>query len=66
LPPDFLPPLLEAPGELAILAARSFDMPLFFSTSNLNYVDDLTLCRVPPRLHGPGCLEDRIINVVEI
>ena len=24
--PDFLPPRLEAPGELAIRAARSFDM----------------------------------------
>jgi hypothetical protein len=25
--PDFLPPRLDAPGELAIFAARSFDMP---------------------------------------
>src|SRR5213596_4165490 len=31
--PDFLPPRLDAPGELAILAARSFDMPLSFSAS---------------------------------
>jgi hypothetical protein len=31
--PDFLPPRLEAPGELAILAARSFDMPFSFSFS---------------------------------
>jgi hypothetical protein len=31
--PDFFPPLLEAPGELAILAARSLDMPLSFSAS---------------------------------
>jgi hypothetical protein len=31
--PDFLPPRLEAPGEFAIFAARSFDMPLSFSAS---------------------------------
>jgi hypothetical protein len=31
--PDFFPPLLEAPGLLAIRAARSFDMPLSFSAS---------------------------------
>jgi hypothetical protein len=31
--PDFFPPRLEAPGELAILAARSFDMPFSFSFS---------------------------------
>jgi hypothetical protein len=30
---DFLPPLLEAPGEFAMRAARSFDMPLSFSAS---------------------------------
>jgi hypothetical protein len=30
---DFFPPRLEAPGELAILAARSFDMPLSLSAS---------------------------------
>jgi hypothetical protein len=28
-----LPPRLEEPGEFAILAARSFDMPRFFSPS---------------------------------
>jgi hypothetical protein len=33
LDPDFLPPRLDAPGELAILAARSFDIPLSFSFS---------------------------------
>src|SRR3954452_11493655 len=33
LDPDFLPPRLEAPGEFAIRAARSFDMPFFFSPS---------------------------------
>src|SRR5919202_263807 len=32
-PPDFLPPRLEAPGEFAIFAARSFDMPFSFSFS---------------------------------
>jgi hypothetical protein len=31
--PDFLPPRLEAPGLLAMRAARDFDMPLSFSFS---------------------------------
>jgi hypothetical protein len=31
--PDCFPPRLEAPGELAIRAARSFDIPFFFSFS---------------------------------
>src|SRR3954467_9395929 len=31
--PDALPPRLDAPGELAIFAARSFDIPLSFSAS---------------------------------
>src|SRR4029078_10850674 len=31
--PDFLPPRLEAPGEFAIFAARSFDMPLSLRAS---------------------------------
>jgi hypothetical protein len=31
--PDFLPPRLDAPGELEIFAARSFDMPLSFRAS---------------------------------
>jgi hypothetical protein len=31
--PDFLPPRAEAPGEFAIRAARSFDMPLPFKAS---------------------------------
>src|SRR5204862_4910358 len=31
--PDFFPPRLDAPGEFAILAARSFDIPLSFSAS---------------------------------
>src|SRR5205814_84958 len=31
--PDFLPPWLEAFGEFAILAARSFDMPFSFKAS---------------------------------
>src|SRR5213076_2686395 len=31
--PDFSPPCFEASGELAILAARSLDMPLSFSAS---------------------------------
>jgi hypothetical protein len=31
--PDFFPPRLDAPGEFAIFAARSFDMPLSFRAS---------------------------------
>jgi hypothetical protein len=31
--PDFFPPRLEAPGELAIFAARSFDIPFSLSFS---------------------------------
>jgi hypothetical protein len=31
--PERFPPLLDAPGELAIFAARSFDMPFFFKPS---------------------------------
>src|SRR2546427_3565940 len=31
--PDALPPRLDAPGELAMRAARSFDIPLSFSAS---------------------------------
>jgi hypothetical protein len=30
---DFFPPRLDAPGELAIFAARSLDMPLSLSAS---------------------------------
>ncbi len=30
---DFFPPRLDEPGELAILAARSFDLPLSFKAS---------------------------------
>src|SRR5205085_8920061 len=33
LDPDFLPPRVDAPGEFAIFAARSFDMPFSFSFS---------------------------------
>jgi hypothetical protein len=31
--PDFLPPRLDAPGEFAIFAARSFDIPFSFNAS---------------------------------
>jgi hypothetical protein len=31
--PDFLPPRLEAPGEFAIFAARSLDIPFSFRAS---------------------------------
>ena len=30
---EFFPPLLDAPGEFAIFAARSFDIPLAFKAS---------------------------------
>jgi hypothetical protein len=30
---DLFPPRLDAPGEFAIFAARSFDMPLSFNAS---------------------------------
>jgi len=30
---DFFPPRLEAPGEFAIFAARSFDIPFSFNAS---------------------------------
>jgi aminoglycoside 3-N-acetyltransferase I len=43
--PDFLPPRLEAPGEFAILAARSFDIPFSFSFSYC--FSFLTLGRLP-------------------
>jgi hypothetical protein len=43
--PDFLPPRLDAPGEFAILAARSFDMPLSFRASYC--FSFLTLGRLP-------------------
>jgi hypothetical protein len=42
---DFFPPRLEAPGELAIRAARSFDIPFSF---NFSYCFSfLTLARFP-------------------
>jgi hypothetical protein len=47
---DFLPPRLEDPGEFAILAARSFDMP--FSLSALYCLSFLTLALFP----GMACL----------
>jgi hypothetical protein len=31
--PDFFPPRLDAPGELAMRAARSLDIPLSFNAS---------------------------------
>jgi GNAT superfamily N-acetyltransferase len=43
--PDALPPRLEAPGEFAILAARSFDIPFSFSFSYC--FSFLTLGRFP-------------------
>src|SRR4029077_13641081 len=43
--PDALPPRLEAPGEFAIFAARSFDIPFSFSFSYC--FSFLTLGRFP-------------------
>ena len=43
--PDFFPPRLEAPGEFAIFAARSFDIP--FSLSFSYCFSFLTLGRLP-------------------
>src|SRR5439155_8649851 len=54
--PDFLPPRFDAPGEFAILAARSFDIPFFFSASYCSGF--FTLARVdgisvpPKRVNG--------------
>jgi hypothetical protein len=42
---DFFPPRLDAPGEFAIRAARSFDMP--FSLSFSYCFSFLTLARLP-------------------
>ena len=53
--PDFLPPRLEAPGELAILAALSFDMPFFLSFSYC--FSFLTFAR----LFGMGLLSPTLI-----
>jgi hypothetical protein len=47
--PDFFPPRLEAPGELEIFAARSFDIPLSFSASYC--FSFLTPARFPGNLH---------------
>jgi hypothetical protein len=44
-----LPPRLEAPGEFAIRAARSFDMPLSFNASYC--FSFLTFARVPGITH---------------
>ena len=49
--PLFLPPRLEAPGELAILAARSFDMPLSLRASYC--FSFLTLGRFPSGIVSP-------------
>src|SRR5581483_2681351 len=54
--PDFLPPRLDAPGEFAIFAARSFDIPFSFSFSYC--FSFLTFALLPgmktssPRLRG--------------
>jgi histidinol phosphatase-like PHP family hydrolase len=60
--PERLPPLLEAPGELAIRAARCFDMPRFFSPSYcfsfftlgrlFGIGSLLSVVRYPPRVEG--------------
>jgi len=48
-PLEFLPPRLEAPGEFAIFAARSFDMP---SSRNPSYC--LRFLMLLPRPSGTG------------
>src|SRR6185312_15127064 len=57
--PELLPPRLDAPGELAIRAARSFDMPLSFRASYcfsfFTAIADLLFRSVAPRA-GPGLL----------
>src|SRR5436309_10700571 len=64
---DFLPPRLEAPGEFAIFAARSFDIPFSFSFSYC--FSFLTLGRLPG-IGGPLCcglladLLDRVADVL--
>ena len=45
LEPDFFPPRLEAPGEFAMRAARSFDIP--FSLSFSYCFSFFTLARLP-------------------
>jgi hypothetical protein len=46
--PDFLPPRLEAPGELAIRAARSFDMPFSFRFSYCAWLGSGSAMRSSP------------------
>jgi hypothetical protein len=53
--PDFFPPRLEAPGEFAIFAARSFDIPFSFSFSYC--FSFLTLARLP----GMGCAPSVVV-----
>src|SRR5439155_11828888 len=47
--PDCFPPCFDASGELAILAARAFDMPFFFRASYC--LSFLTLARVDGTVH---------------
>ena len=53
--PDFLPPFLEASGELAIFAARRLDIPLSLRASYC--FSFLTLARVPGMGHFPFNLQ---------
>lgn len=60
--PDFLPPRLDAPGELAIFAARYLDIPLSLRASYC--FSFFTLGRVPGMLlayplGGPGTICER-------
>ena len=48
---DFSPPCFDACGELAILAARSLDMPLSFSAS---YCFSFLTCADLPGIAGPS------------
>jgi hypothetical protein len=48
---DFLPPRLDAPGEFAIFAARSFDIPFSFSFSYC--FSFFTFAFLPPGISDP-------------
>src|SRR3954451_10687313 len=61
LDPDFLPPRLEAPGEFAIRAARSFDMPFFFSPS---YCFSFFTLALLLGIAVSSCVRDRTILVL--
>src|SRR5436309_13047139 len=68
LEPDFFPPRLDAPGEFAIFAARSFDMPFSFSFSYcfsfLTFADLLGIRSTPPR--SAASARDRLDRLADL